>query len=75
MKFAGMIWVRPAQDRSKWYHLGEAFALQWADNGRDGDDECWSSAAPSIGFHGWANIGAVDIPILTQLWHANIGPI
>ena len=33
VKFAGMTWMRPAQDISKWYELGEAFALQWADNG------------------------------------------
>ena len=32
VKFAGMPWMRTAQDRSKWYQLGEAFALQWADN-------------------------------------------
>ena len=35
VKFAGMTWMRPAQDRSKWCQLVEAFALQWADNGRD----------------------------------------
>ena len=26
VKFAGMTWMRMAQDRSEWYQLGEAFA-------------------------------------------------
>ena len=33
VKFAGMTWMIMAQERSKWYQLWEAFALQWADNG------------------------------------------
>ena len=27
VKFAGMTWMRTAQDRSKWYQLGVTFAL------------------------------------------------
>ena len=31
--FAGIGWMRKAEDRTLWKHMGEAFILQWIDNG------------------------------------------
>lgn len=33
IKFAGPNWQHKAQDRLGWLHMGEAFILQWIDNG------------------------------------------
>jgi len=32
-KFLDVTWMRKAQDRSVWCHIGEAFTLQWVDHG------------------------------------------
>jgi len=33
IKLAGIRWMKVAEDRTLWKNLGEAFILQWIDNG------------------------------------------
>jgi len=32
-RFAGIGWIKIAEGRTMWKNLGEAFILQWIDNG------------------------------------------